>query len=776
MPIDENDPYLNWNENDVPLLNQIKDVEMIKELKIFLDCFNKPQSGGGSGIYGYSHLEYMVDHGLPHVRDVWVIANRFFNSVNIQENGSYKPILDYLDNRGALTLSYAIWLHDIGMSKSLAPLPQGKGENQDLLNFINKKLDDLNQNEIDYEILQKKIREYHSLLSEYFINHFTITLGSYNKYPNHCIFKAFTSFQPYIREIGILTRYHQSKYPILEQVKNTTTHSEKKKLFIAALLELFDECDQLTSRIIDVVDKHTLNKHSLAKIEQDIQDIFKDHPMSDIAKAFELCIWTENKTYLQTSRDITNFEQLLEKLKSFPDMYEKFFVGDLWLKFKEFSLVVDSHYEKQFTDITFEMEENSLIIKLYTIDEPNIDRLKEFKQKIIEKYNTICKLTKMVLTADMPKLKLRFIDRDNDQVIEIPDDSTHIIISSHNDSETIINSHPQEATVEADKTQYLNNDGCICSLYRKEEECCIKKMLEKEELLKCWKWGGITLPLEILHSDIQLNDNCDSVTIQIHNSCYKLPDRIDSSYNKIMDKYYEKIDVNKAHIYNGMIVRYLEHKITQNTAKDEHKGITISAMRDFYFNSIVTNYSLDIPIFEGHTPREVLFTNQTKIEPCNRFGNILGFAMNVITDDNYILYGKRGKSVAVEQNRFDVGVSAGFSYKHDLNNNIIKFKEAVIREFSEELGLDKSDIEYITYKALVFSFETWKPEIIGLIKLKLNKKDTEEKIREKQNEGYERFERHGFYFAENTKESIQELIKTKNWAPHYAYALIVGIK
>lgn len=112
-------PFLNFSDNFkfIPLCT-IENDELRTNLISFLTSMNSEPDEGDSKtlIYGTSHCHWMVGHGIQHSRDVWVIANRFFDS--------YKNLkgLPPLNDKEKYCLSCAIWLHDIGMSTMMAPI------------------------------------------------------------------------------------------------------------------------------------------------------------------------------------------------------------------------------------------------------------------------------------------------------------------------------------------------------------------------------------------------------------------------------------------------------------------------------------------------------------------------------------------------------------------------------------------------------------------------------------------------------------------------------
>jgi len=334
-------------------------------------------------IYGTSHCHWMVGHGIQHSRDVWVIANRFFDS--------YKNLkgLPPLNDKEKYCLSCAIWLHDIGMSTMMAPIGGQIGR---LKGFWNGK-NNLN-GEFPQKLTQNLIRKYHSFLSRFFIIN-PIPISKSNPINN---------INDELKEcIAIICCYHQSKWKFYNEPGNNyfgtlTSESINQKilifgkyrtdgdvdiniLYLSALLRFFDECDQIKSRVGDgdVIQQNTINELHL-KYDEIIKLLNENDNLRD---RWELCkppdIYTMSKD--ESKENFEKFESLLND----PQNYEakSKILTDSYELYKSISIETHSHFiAKVILDIGFGIENGNTIIKIQC--DPNDQYIKDFKTGVIE--------------------------------------------------------------------------------------------------------------------------------------------------------------------------------------------------------------------------------------------------------------------------------------------------------------------------------------------------------------------------------------------------------
>ena len=389
-------PFLDFENNfkEIPLC-QIDDNILKSNLSSFLLAMNSEPGSGDvySLIYGYSHCDWMVGHGLQHSRDIWVIANRFFDMYK-QDSG-----LPQLNDLEKYCLSCAIWLHDIGMSTVMAPL---NSENIAIENFWKENTTE--KKEFPKRLNENLIRKFHSFLSKYFIlNPVQIDSGNPIEYIQTDELKMC---------IAIICCYHQSKWQFHDERGNgffgtltnerigkkelksgiyrTSKYVDINILYLSALLRFFDECDQITSRIADATAIENNNKNKLSRNYDRILGKIENLPNKDILKEkWNNCkppdIYTKSKD--KSKKRFEEFEKLLNNLEN-KDARD-LILDDLYELYKSISIETHSHFiAKVILDIGFGIENNNhLIIRIQC--NPQHPSVKDFKTGVIENL-TIC--------------------------------------------------------------------------------------------------------------------------------------------------------------------------------------------------------------------------------------------------------------------------------------------------------------------------------------------------------------------------------------------------
>lgn len=336
-----------------------------------------------SPIYGTSHCEWMVEHGIQHSRDVWVIANRFFDAYK-DFNG-----LPRLNDLEKYCLSCAIWLHDIGMSTMMAPINDNIAQ---IKIFWGEKLN----GEFSEHLSPNLIRKYHSFLSRYFILHPNNGINDGN--PIILISSS------ELREcIAIICCYHQSKWQFHDEHGNgffgTLTNErigEKELtygiyrtnngidiniLYLSALLRFFDECDQITSRVGDGT---VIEADTEQKLDREYHRILNITPKNtELYTAWENCkppeIYTMSND--KSKQNFDHFEALLNE--SADENIRKQIFGESYELYKSICIETHSHFiAKVILDIGFGIEKGTKIIQIQC--NPEQKGVKDFKKGIKE--------------------------------------------------------------------------------------------------------------------------------------------------------------------------------------------------------------------------------------------------------------------------------------------------------------------------------------------------------------------------------------------------------
>lgn len=249
----------NFGENfsAIPIFWKVSDPTLKTLLQQFLQIWNQSTHIA----WHESHCPEMIDHGLTHSRNLYMIANRLFHdNDNLIEN---------LNDGEIACFALSLWLHDISMSKTLFSIRDEDleglntflsgypiGSRQQSKTIISDKvtIDNLS------DITTQWVRSHHHILSKYVIKEDkkNISFGIEN--------------DENLREIlGKLCFSHSSKVRLvkkdeIDKFYNTAPVIEQHNgferlqigneeypinmLFLGALLRFVDGCDQTKKRLI----------------------------------------------------------------------------------------------------------------------------------------------------------------------------------------------------------------------------------------------------------------------------------------------------------------------------------------------------------------------------------------------------------------------------------------------------------------------------------------------------------------------------------------------
>jgi hypothetical protein len=111
--------------------------------------------------------------------------------------------------------------------------------------------------------------------------------------------------------------------------------------------------------------------------------------------------------------------------------------------------------------------------------------------------------------------------------------------------------------------------------------------------------------------------------------------------------------------------------------------------------------------------------------------NILGVQVCIITNDNYILFRKRGSNLFLAINRWDVSVS-GFCGFEDSNNDDLLFADrTILRETKDEIGEIRANPKGIRFTGLHFNKVSGAMDILAFWKTQITKAELIEMINTK---------------------------------------------
>ena len=374
--------------DEIPLCAHIKNEEYKNRLKEFLIFFNQPDQ------YGTSYCDFMIDHGLNHAQNLWIIANRIYCD-------NYEQLKN-LTEMEVFCLCHAIWLHDIGMSTNLGQIRDNEIEikeyiKQNITRDIEEKEYFKNLHTCEF------VRFHHSLLSYFFIVNKHEHLG--NIKDNHRLLREI---------IGTICYYHSSKTILGENQQcinsekefhfteiledsgkdiKTFTISEKEQnqtvnvLFLAALLRFIDACDQTKKRLKSSDAQKAIYNQNLTEISEIHNDI-----TTELNNKLSSSVEDENiKLLWELLNNLYKNTELIEKYIDFKNKCENNAnLNGLIPKIDKYhglSITTPSHfkYKESIEDIFF--KDGKIVIVKGT--DKAIDKdINRFKNELIDELNT----------------------------------------------------------------------------------------------------------------------------------------------------------------------------------------------------------------------------------------------------------------------------------------------------------------------------------------------------------------------------------------------------
>lgn len=227
--------------------------------------------------------------------------------------------------------------------------------------------------------------------------------------------------------------------------------------------------------------------------------------------------------------------------------------------------------------------------------------------------------------------------------------------------------------------------------------------------------------------DYQYNDEI-KIKIEDSKQMYNIPDDIKQQTEHLFSAH------NSSIIYNQLNVRVDDLFLKDNL-------LIIKTSRTTYFNSLLTNRSMDYLWTNGFTTRQLYAYGPFAPKFKNsELSNHLGFNGIVESIDGYIPLIKRGKSVSIGKRTYGTSIGASLKTKAALNKNEELTNEgllnAVYDEINDELNIDKDAlISTSLEKTIISSYrelvEGGKPQLAVVVKSKLDKDEITKMFLEK---------------------------------------------
>lgn len=207
---------------------------------------------------------------------------------------------------------------------------------------------------------------------------------------------------------------------------------------------------------------------------------------------------------------------------------------------------------------------------------------------------------------------------------------------------------------------------------------------------------------------------------------YSLPKEIEKYRDELLYSH------KSSNVYNQLNIRVNDWVLKDNV-------FTMHTSRTTYFDSLVTNRSMDVKLSNGCTLRELYqygpFIQSLKD---SKLSNHIGFNGFIVSSDGYIPFIKRNKLVSIGKNTYGNSVSSSLKVKYALKDeNSILTEEGIInafkKEIKDELKIEEKDIGTITIKDnLIAAYrdfvEGGKPQFLIYVKVGKTKKEIEEQF------------------------------------------------
>lgn len=259
----------------------------------------------------------------------------------------------------------------------------------------------------------------------------------------------------------------------------------------------------------------------------------------------------------------------------------------------------------------------------------------------------------------------------------------------------------------------------VVKIIESKNEDSLKLTENNEGLLKKYnranllQFGNETFPTVCL-----LRRNCEDAPFHFvfddtsYNKKYQLPAQIASNSDHLM----------KAHAHSKI---YNQLNIRLDNIKQINNDIILSYSQTYYYDSLITNRSMDYCWENGKSIREVYEPGPFLSDlASSKLSNHLGFNGFLETSDEKIIFVKRGKDLSIGKSTWSGSIGASLKAMYALNedqklyakglSNAIKaeIQDELYIEIGEDVDLSKSIFAF--YRDLV---EGGKPQFLFYYKL-----------------------------------------------------------
>lgn len=313
------------------------------------------------------------------------------------------------------------------------------------------------------------------------------------------------------------------------------------------------------------------------------------------------------------------------------------------------------------------------------------------------------------------------------------------------------------------------------------EPCLSKNSIDVTPDLKhssypSFEIGRLIYPVEFLMGHPSESYNFDDIICSVTENTQKIPNDIEEKKIQLIDEFRQSLPVT-ASFFNGSTVR-IEDWGKINTKKKRNAQMMLLLSRGEYFDSIITNFCLDKKILLGDDNKffsiREKYANKSVPLKKSILGNLLGFTINVVSNDNKVILTERSDRVALYPELYNTAVSGTIDPELDCDKNGIPnpFISAQ-REIFEEIGI-KVNLNDITFSALIIEYEHCKPELIGEVKIDKNIYEIKKLMRRANLDHFE-YERLIDDNIEFTPEIMYPYLKNNKWIPQAAICIIYSL-
>lgn len=235
----------------------------------------------------------------------------------------------------------------------------------------------------------------------------------------------------------------------------------------------------------------------------------------------------------------------------------------------------------------------------------------------------------------------------------------------------------------------------------------------------------------LYRSQVLYDDNQEKyyqMEIEDSQEMYELPEDIKEHFEELFQIH------GSSNVYNQLNIRVKDWEMLQDK-------FVMRTSRTTYFNSMVTNRSMDVKWNNGLTTRDVYEYGPflPKLEE-EVLSNHLGFNGFVESKDGYIPFVKRNRRVSIGKATYGDSIGASLKTKYALNESreftLEGLRNGMIKEIEDQFKVSEEQLEDFSLNGNLISayrdmVEGGKPQLLFWAKSKLTYKEIETQFKDK---------------------------------------------